>query len=147
MILAERREGSIKLMAGEGQKGHSKEKVVPTQLPEGNPAKAGLQRGVSGTAAQGPGLHVTSEGMALGLRGDDQPQIMHCFVTGCRQPVAPSRRVPSVAGLAGAGLTIPLALLQTRLGNDLGLKKHNMFLNTLCLFLNYSPAQPNLTGG
>lgn len=116
MILAERREGSIKLMAGEGQKGHSKEKVVPTQLPEGNPAKASLQRGVSGTAAQGPGLHVTSEGMALGLRGDDQPQIMHGFVTGCRQPVAPSRRVPSVAGLAGAGFNNSPGLAPDKIG-------------------------------
>lgn len=30
-------------------------------------------------------------------------------------------------GLAGAGLTIPLAPLQRRLGNELGLKQHNTF--------------------
>lgn len=53
-----------------------------------------------------------------------------------KQHTAPTRRVPSVAALAGAGLTIPLALLPTRLGNDLGLKKHDTFLNMLCLFLN-----------
>lgn len=42
-----------------------------------------------------------------------------------------SHRVPSEVGLAGAGLTIPLALLQRRLGNDLGLKQHNTFLNAV----------------
>jgi len=51
-----------------------------------------------------------------------------------------------VADLPSAGLTIPLALLQTGLGNELGLKQHNTLLNTLWWCFNPSSAQPDLTG-
>lgn len=51
-----------------------------------------------------------------------------------------------MADLPSAGLTIPLALLQTGLGNELGLKQHNTLLNTLWWCFNPSSAQPDLTG-
>jgi len=121
-------------MAGEGQKGHSEEKAVPTLAPKRNPARAGLRRGVSATASWGPGLRVTwGRGAAAGFGGRRLATGYAQLRDGLwQQPVSPSRSVPSVAGLAGAGLTIPLASLQTRLGNDLELEKHSMFLNTLC---------------
>lgn len=55
-------------------KGHSKEKAEPTEPAQGHPERAGLQRGVSGTTAQGPRLRVTSQGLLLRLEGDDWPR-------------------------------------------------------------------------
>lgn len=74
-------------------------------------------------------------GDTTGFGGDRQPCSEHR-----------SRAAASVMSLAGDGLTISLALIQTRLGNYLRLKQHNTLLHTLCLLFSPSPAQPDLTG-
>lgn len=74
-------------------------------------------------------------GDTAGFGGDRQPCSEHR-----------SRAAASVMSLAGDGLTISLALIQTRLGNYLRLKQHNTLLHTLCLLVSPSPAQPDLTG-
>lgn len=73
-------------------------------------------------------------GMLLALGRDGEPWVVPSSVLG-------SGSSHRGMGLAGAGLTIPLALLQRRLGNELGLKQHDTFLNAA------DEEEPDLTGG
>lgn len=120
---AERREGSTKPRLGKGQK-------------EGDADSRGKSC-TSWASERWFWCSGTVVGMLLALGRDDEAWAVPSSMLGAGS----SHRVPSEVGLAGAGLTIPLALLQRRLGNDLGLKQHNTFLNAVY------EEEPDLTGG